>query len=107
MTPAASLNPSPSVAPSSTTPAYQRPSSGPASSTRAGQYGAGSGVDPLTLDAKTRYKMMKSQARYSQTAQKNLWGGGQESAFSGSGKPESQAVEGHEVTDSMKIRMDL
>jgi hypothetical protein len=105
--PVASVAPAAPVTATPTTPSYQRPSAGPASNSRAGQYGAGSGVDPLTLDPKERYKMMKSQARYSQTAQKNLWGSGRGSAFSGSDTPKAQAVEGHEVSDSMKIRMDL
>ena len=47
--------------------------------------GAGEGVDPLTLDAKTRYKMMQSQMRYSSSAKTNLWGSGKGSAF---GSPE-------------------
>ncbi|MFA5855371.1 MAG: hypothetical protein WC846_03785 [Candidatus Gracilibacteria bacterium] len=47
--------------------------------------GAGSGVDPLTLDAKTRYKMMQSQMRYSSSAKTNMWGSGKGSAF---GSPE-------------------
>lgn len=38
-------------------------------------------VDPLTLDAKTRYKMMQSQGRYSSTARNNLWGSGSGSAY--------------------------
>ncbi|MFA5793222.1 MAG: hypothetical protein WC897_05150 [Candidatus Gracilibacteria bacterium] len=38
-------------------------------------------VDPLTLDVKTRYKMMQSQTRYSSSARGNLWGGGNGSAF--------------------------
>jgi hypothetical protein len=42
-------------------------------------------VDPLTLDAKTRYKMMQSQMRYSSTARTNLWGSGNGSAFSSRG----------------------
>lgn len=32
-------------------------------------------VDPLTLDARTRYKMMKAQGHYSSSARNNLWGG--------------------------------
>ncbi len=36
--------------------------------------------DPLTLDAKTRYKMMRSQARRSQASQSNLWGSPQQAA---------------------------
>lgn len=47
--------------------------------------------DPLQLDAKTRYKMMKSQARRQEAAQSNLWG------KSGSTN----------VTDNMRIRPDL
>ncbi len=91
--------PTPTTAPRTTT---ARPS---ASSTPA--YGAGSGVDPLTLDPKARYKMMRSQARYSQAAKSNLWGGGQGSAFSersGTDKPVETAAE---VNENMKIRMDL
>ena len=38
-------------------------------------------VDPLTLDARTRYRLMKSQGRFSSTARNNLWGGGQGSAY--------------------------
>ena len=38
-------------------------------------------VDPLTLDAKTRYKMLQSQGRYSSTARNNLWGSGSGSAY--------------------------
>ncbi|MFA6023865.1 MAG: hypothetical protein WC777_01445 [Candidatus Gracilibacteria bacterium] len=38
-------------------------------------------VDPLTLDARTRYKMMKSQGHYSSSARNNLWGSGSGSAF--------------------------
>lgn len=38
-------------------------------------------VDPLTLDAKTRYKMLKSQGHYSPNARNNLWGSGSGSAF--------------------------
>lgn len=38
-------------------------------------------VDPLTLDAKTRYKMLQSQGRYSSTARNNLWGSGGGSAY--------------------------
>lgn len=60
--------------------------------------GGNSGVDPLTLDAKTRYKMMKSQQRYSAGARNNLWGGGGGSAYS---QGESNVSEG------TKIRMDL
>ncbi|OGJ43563.1 hypothetical protein A2974_02150 [Candidatus Peregrinibacteria bacterium RIFCSPLOWO2_01_FULL_48_20] len=42
-------------------------------------------VDPLTLDARTRYKMMRSQGRYSSNAQNNLWGSGAGSAFGRAG----------------------
>lgn len=38
-------------------------------------------VDPLTLDAKTRYKMLKAQGHYSPNARNNLWGSGSGSAF--------------------------
>jgi hypothetical protein len=38
-------------------------------------------VDPLTLDARTRYRLMKSQGRFSSTARNNLWGGGAGSAY--------------------------
>lgn len=38
-------------------------------------------VDPLTVDARTRYKMLRSQGRYSSSAQNNLWGSGAGSAF--------------------------
>ncbi|MBT4384970.1 hypothetical protein HOD30_04465 [Candidatus Peregrinibacteria bacterium] len=50
----------------------------------AGAYGG----DPLQLDAKTRYKMMKSRERQSKNAEGNLWGGGA-------------------IDDNMKIRTDL
>lgn len=65
-------------------------------------------VDPLTLDAKTRYRMMRSQQRYSDTARTNLWGSGGGSAFSHMDKAEEKVVsdEGR-VSDGMKIRMDL
>ena len=43
--------------------------------------------DPLQLDAKTRYKMMRARQRASNAAQNNLWGGN--------------------VTENMKIRTDL
>jgi hypothetical protein len=36
----------------------------------------GSGVDPLTLDPKTRYKLMKQRARNSESSRTNLWGTG-------------------------------
>jgi len=48
-------------------------------------YGANQSVDPLTLDARTRYKMMRSQGRYSSNAQNNLWGSGAGSAFGRAG----------------------
>lgn len=35
---------------------------------------SGDGVDPLTLDAKTRYKLMRQQMRNSDHSQSNLWG---------------------------------
>ncbi|MFA5789025.1 MAG: hypothetical protein WC924_04130 [Candidatus Gracilibacteria bacterium] len=38
-------------------------------------------IDPLTLDAKTRYKILKSQGHYSASARNNLWGSGSGSAF--------------------------
>lgn len=38
-------------------------------------------VDPLTLDARTRYRMMQSQQRYSSGARNNLWGSGTGSAY--------------------------
>ncbi|MFT7183995.1 MAG: hypothetical protein ACI9QC_000321 [Oceanicoccus sp.] len=31
-------------------------------------------VDPLTLDAKTRYKLMKQRMRHNETSRQNLWG---------------------------------
>lgn len=40
-----------------------------------------SGVDPLTLDPRTRYRLLQSRARYSRAAQNNLWGGGSGSAY--------------------------
>jgi hypothetical protein len=36
--------------------------------------GPGADVDPLTLDAKTRYKLMKQRMRQSETARGNYWG---------------------------------
>ncbi len=51
-----------------------------------------SSVDPLTLDARTRYKMMQSQGRYSSSAQTNLWGGGKGSAFSRPGQGEDDRI---------------
>ncbi len=44
-------------------------------------YGASQSVDPLTLDPRARYKMLRSQGRYSTSAQGNLWGSGAGSAF--------------------------
>ena len=55
--------------------------------------------DPLTLDAKTRYKMMRQQMRKSQEAQSNLWQNAPKDRPAYGGGPE--------VTDSMKIRTDL
>jgi hypothetical protein len=62
--------------PSYSTPSYSRPvtPAAPAAPTQAN-------VDPLTLDARTRYKMMKSQSRFSSSARNNLWGGGHGSAY--------------------------
>jgi len=84
----------------------------PSMAPRPSTMSAPDGVDPLTLDAKTRYKMMRSQSRYSDSAKKNLWGSGQGSAFP---KEEKASLErdpnaysgGSHITDSMKIRMDL
>ncbi|MEK9159873.1 MAG: hypothetical protein AAB383_04040 [Patescibacteria group bacterium] len=47
-------------------------------------------VDPLTLDAKTRYKMLQSQGRYSSTARNNLWGSGGGSAYGRSNRDDNQ-----------------
>jgi len=38
------------------------------------QAGPGADVDPLTLDAKTRYKLMKQRMRQSETSRGNYWG---------------------------------
>ncbi len=46
-------------------------------------------VDPLTLDPKTRYRMMQAQNRYSARARGNLWGAGGGSAYS-AGRPAGQ-----------------
>lgn len=81
--------PSYSVPISSTpvTPSYQMPAR-PASAYQQSSFTtpvapvAPAGVDPLTLDARTRYKMMQSQGRYSSNAKTNLWGSGRGSAFS-------------------------
>lgn len=56
--------------------------SAPLNSNASGSSQATSGVDPLTLDPKTRYKIMRSQGRYSSAAQNNLWGSGTGSAYS-------------------------
>lgn len=69
--------------------------------------GGGAGVDPLTLDAKTRYKMMQSQQRYSSGARNNLWGSGNGSAYSQPSTVHSEAGDEGNVSDGMKIRMDL
>ncbi len=47
-------------------------------------------VDPLTLDAKTRYKMLQSQGRYSSTARNNLWGSGSGSAYGRANRDDNQ-----------------
>lgn len=76
----------------SPTPNYSVPvSSTPAASVSRPAYSGGSSVDPLTLDPRTRYKMMRSQTRYSQNAQSNLWGGGTGSAFSRANRVESDS----------------
>jgi hypothetical protein len=59
------------------------------SATKPLTYGTYEG-DPLKLDAKTRYKMMKQQQRRSTNAQENLWGSDSE-----------------QVRENMKIRTDL
>jgi hypothetical protein len=46
-------------------------------------------VDPLTLDAKTRYRMMQAQDRYSARARTNLWGSGNGSPY-GAGRSADQ-----------------
>lgn len=46
-------------------------------------------VDPLTLDAKTRYRMMQAQDRYSTRARTNLWGSGNGSPY-GAGRSADQ-----------------
>jgi len=61
--------------------------------------GVGSGVDPLTLDAKTRYKMMQSQMRYSSSAKTNLWGSGRGSAFGSTDGSELSGGGMNEPTD--------
>ncbi len=48
------------------------------------------GVDPLTLDPKTRYKMMQSQNRYSSAARNNVWGSGSGSAYGARRREDSQ-----------------
>ncbi len=58
-------------------PAYSGSSYVRANETPATQHG----VDPLTLDPKTRYKMMQSQNRYSSAARNNVWGSGGGSAY--------------------------
>ena len=47
-------------------------------------------VDPLTLDAKTRYRMMQAQDRYSARARTNLWGSGNGSPYGGGTRPADQ-----------------
>lgn len=66
--------------------------------------GAGS-VDPLTLDPRTRYKLMQSRMRKEGTIHSgpNFWGNG--TARFGSVNP--SAGSSSEVSDNMKIRMDL
>lgn len=44
-------------------------------------------VDPLTLDARTRYKMMKAQGHYSASARNNLWGGSRTGSPYGARRP--------------------
>lgn len=51
---------------------------------------APAGVDPLTLDAKTRYRMMQSQNRYSSSARGNLWGSGNGSPYGRSNDSRAQ-----------------
>lgn len=70
-------------------------------------YGSGSGVDPLTLDPKTRYKMMRSQARYSSAAKKNLWGSGGGSAYSRPSTEQGNQNIDAGANEGTKIRMDL
>lgn len=80
------------------------------SSSAVGAVGAPDGVDPLTIDAKTRYKMIRSQARYSGNAKRNLWGGGQGSAFGKLNQVEADAkgeASQQDLSDNMRIRMDL
>ena len=78
--------PTPNSMPSSNPTAYTVPVSNSAPTTGA--------VDPLTLDAKTRYRMMQSQNRYSNHARSNLWGSGNGSPYGGSsysaGRPAGQ-----------------
>jgi hypothetical protein len=62
----------------------------------------GGGVDPLTLDAKTRYKMLRAQQRRSESAKTNLWGNGSDGDNGSYG-----STTGDGVRDNMKIRMDL
>lgn len=58
-------------------PSYSAPSRVPSPRT---ENSSDENVDPLTLDAKTRYKMMRSQQRRSTDSQGNLWGVPQQAA---------------------------
>ncbi len=63
-------------------------------------------ADPLTLDPKTRWKMMRSQTRYSQAAKNNLWGGGGASAFSRLNSVEEQ-IRGDDGEESEGTHLQL
>lgn len=63
-------------------------------------------VDPLTIDPRTRYKMMQSKTRLSTAARNNFWGSGSGSAFARLNRVEEENKE-KEVTENMRIRMDL
>ena len=69
--------------------------------------GATPSVDPLTLDPRTRYKLMQSRMRKEGTIHSgpNFWGNGSGTARFGSVNP--SAGSSSEVSDNMKIRMDL
>lgn len=69
--------------------------------------GATPSVDPLTLDPRTRYKLMQSRMRKEGTIHSgpNFWGNGSGTARFGSVNP--SVGNSSEVSDNMKIRMDL